>query len=219
VLQLEVETLPWPPVIDAFGLTAAGASGRATVRAFPAPLHLWDRPRSRPCRSPRRPERRNACGYRGAKECKMASSAATPSCTREAVRRCGHWLRRKANSLFRSFSLRPVTSLAQMSNVAGLAGTTERSAAFIAASVAGDSKAGVSSTTRLTLCWVRALNSAGSLAAETAWTGRLYPFVWRPIGTGIFWDPCRTHKHVLPPLEPRLQDKRRACFCRNRLFA
>jgi hypothetical protein len=43
-----------------------------------------------------------------------------------------------------SFSLRPVTSLAQMSKVAGLTGTMQRLAALIAVSDLGDSKSGVS---------------------------------------------------------------------------
>ncbi|MGI8570346.1 MAG: hypothetical protein ACR2KT_15490 [Methylocella sp.] len=59
-----------------------------------------------------------------------------------------------------------------MSKVAGLAGTMERSAAFIAASVLGDSKSGVSTMTRLTLRFARVVNAAGSLADGTASTGR-----------------------------------------------
>jgi hypothetical protein len=59
-----------------------------------------------------------------------------------------------------------------MSNVAGLAGTMQRSGAFIVASDLGDSKTGVSTTTRLVLRFERAVNAAGSLAAETASTGK-----------------------------------------------
>jgi hypothetical protein len=85
-----------------------------------------------------------------------------------------------------SFSLRPVTSLAQRSNVAGLAGTMQRSAAFIAASYLGDSKTGVSTTTRLMSRFERAINAAGSLAAETASAGKWGSFRLDPHRTTDF---------------------------------
>jgi hypothetical protein len=123
----------------------------------------------------------------GRKTAPTASSAAMSSCTCEAWRAGGHWLSRKTNSLPMSFSLRPVTSAAQMSNVAGLVGTIERSVAFIAASDLGDSKCGVSTMTRLILRLERAVNAAGSLAAGTASTGKWGSCRLDPHRTADFW--------------------------------
>src|ERR1035437_9486694 len=68
----------------------------------------------------------------------------------------------------------------RQSNVDGLAGTMERLAAFKAESDAGDSEAGVSTTTRLTSRLLRVLIAAGRLAEETARTGGLQSFRLTP---------------------------------------
>jgi hypothetical protein len=65
----------------------------------------------------------------------------------------------------------------------------------------------------------RAVNAAGSLAAETASTGKWGSFRLDPHRTTDILGPCRKRKRVLLPLAPPPQDKRQACSCRNRLFA
>ena len=58
-----------------------------------------------------------------------------------------------------------------MSKIVGRAGMRQRSAAFIAASAAGVSVAGVSMMTSETLPLARAASASGSLPAETVSTG------------------------------------------------
>ena len=119
-------------------------------------------------------------------------------CTLEASRAGGHWLRRKTKSLSISFNLRPVTSLAQMSKVAGRAGTIQRPAAHTAVNDLGHSKTGVSTMTRLMLRFERAVNAAGSLAAGTASTGKLGSFRLDPHRTTDFFGSMSRTKTCSP---------------------